>query len=154
MTDQTDLQAYLRRDALKDLVIEYWRDVDANDAARALDFYTEDCLYLMCGHRMRGHADIAAYYEHRRRRGKPRLVRHLVSNLRAHADHPDRGWVEGSMTVYADDGAPVLPAAPPILVADIAAQCLRGADGRWRFQTFTIAPLFMGGVELVVPPSS
>ncbi len=154
MTDDTAIQAYLRQCALKDLVIDYWHDVDANDAARALEFYTEDCVYLMCGHRMQGRAAVAGYYEYRRGRGRPRLVRHLVSNLRASTDGPDQGTVEGAMTVYADDGKPVLPAAAPILIADITAQCERGADGRWRFRLFKIEPLFMGGVDLLVPPAS
>lgn len=154
MTDHAAVLDFLQRSALKDLVIDYWRDVDANDAAQALEFYTDDCLYLMCGHRMSGRAAVAAYYEYRRQRGRPRLVRHLVSNMRARLSAPDRGVAEGSMTVYANDGEPVLPSAAPILIADIYAECVYGSDGRWRFQFFRIEPLFMGGIDLLVPPSS
>jgi hypothetical protein len=154
VTDQTAIRNLILQNALTDLVIDYWRDVDANDAARALEYYTEDCVYLMCGHRMEGRAAIGAYYEYRRQRGKPRLVRHLVANMRASPAGPDRGVVEGSMVVYADDGKPVLPSAPPILVADISADCVRGVDDRWRFQLFKIEPLFQGGVDMLVPPAA
>ncbi|AOB31394.1 hypothetical protein AKI39_12905 [Bordetella sp. H567] len=154
MTDQAAIQDLILQNALKELVVDYWRDVDANDATRALEYYTEDCVYLMCGHRMEGRAAIGAYYEYRRRRGTPRLVRHLVANLRARAAGADRGVVEGSMVVYADDGRPVLPSAPPILVADISADCVRGIDTKWRFQLFKIVPLFQGGADMLVPPAA
>lgn len=137
---------------VKDRLIDYWWDVDRNGAKCALDFYTHDCVYLMCDHRMEGHAAIKAYYDYRDARGQ-RLVRHVVTNLRAHVDAPGQVSLDGTLCVYAADGVPVLPSAPPILVADTECQFIREADGQWRFRLHKIIPLFRGGVEVLVPPT-
>ena len=31
-----------------------------------------------------------------------------------------------------------------MLVADIAAECVLGGDGRWRYQSHVLTPLFVG----------
>ena len=141
------------RQTVKDRLIDYWWDVDRNAAKCALEFYTEDCVYLMCDHRMEGHAPIKSYYDYRGARG-PRLVRHIVTNLRAHVQAPDRAALDGTLCVYAADGVPVLPSAPPIMVADIECEFSRGTDGIWRFRLHQIIPLFTGGVQVLVPPAT
>lgn len=148
MTEESSIQQ-----AVKDSLIDYWWDVDRNGARGALEFYTEDCVYLMCDHRMEGHAAIKRYYDYREGRGH-RLVRHVASNLRVRVQAPDRASLDGVLCVYAADGVPVLPAAPPILVADTACEFVRGADGKWRFRLHQIIPLFTGGVQVLVPPAS
>lgn len=141
------------REAVKDRLVDYWWDVDRNGAKGALDFYTEDCVYLMCDHRMEGHAPIKSYYDYRQSRGA-RLVRHVVTNLRAHVQAPDRATLDGVLCVYAADGLPVLPSAPPIMVADTECEFVRGADEKWRFRLHRIIPLFTGGVQVLVPPEA
>lgn len=141
------------RQAVQDRLIEYWWDVDRDGAGRALEFYTEDCVYLMCEHRMEGRAAIRRYYDYRDSRG-PRLVRHVVTNLRACAQAPDRATLDAVLCVYAADGVPVLPSTPPIMIADEACEFVRGADGEWRFRLHRITPLFRGGVEVLVPPGA
>jgi ketosteroid isomerase-like protein len=135
-----------------DRLIAYWWDVDKNDAREAASFYTPDSIYWMTEHRMDGPAAVQAYYDHRASRG-PRLVRHVLTNLRARVHSPDRASVEGVLTVYAADGKPVLPTAAPILVADNTADFVRGADGVWRMAVHRIDALFRGGVPVLVPPS-
>jgi ketosteroid isomerase-like protein len=139
------------RHAVQERLVDYWWDVDANGAREALDFYTEDCVYLMCEHRMDGPAAVHDYYAFRASRGD-RLVRHVLTNLRARVESADRAGVQGILTVYAADGAPVLPSAPPILVADDEATFVRGADGTWRMREHRIVALFRGGVPVLVPP--
>ena len=58
------------------------------------------------------------------------------------------------LTVHAADGVPVLPTAPPILVADNHAVFVREADGAWRMAENTITALFRGGVPVLVPPAA
>jgi ketosteroid isomerase-like protein len=148
MTDD----AFRVRQAVQERLVDYWWDVDANDASESAGFYTEDCVYLMCGHRMEGRAAVADYYGYRASRGA-RLVRHVLTNLRARLQPDGEATVQGVLTVYAADGVPVLPSAPPILVADNSATFVRGADGAWRMRLHTIEALFRGGVEVLVPPA-
>lgn len=146
-------EAFRIRKAVEDRLIEYWWDVDRDGAGRALEFYTEDCVYLMCDHRMEGREAIRRYYDYRASRG-PRLVRHVVTNLRARALGPDLATLDAVLCVYAADGVPVLPSTPPIMVADNSCEFVRGADGAWRFRLHRITPLFQGGVEVLVPPAA
>jgi hypothetical protein len=139
------------RQEVTDRLIEYWWDVDANGARQAPGFYTDDAVYQMCDHRMEGPAAVKAYYDYRAARG-PRLVRHVLTNLRAEVRAADEASVLGVLTVYAADGVPVLPSAAPILVADNRCEFVRGADGVWRFRRHEIAALFQGGVQVLVPP--
>ena len=141
------------RQEVQDRLIDYWWDVDSNDARDALGFYTGDCLYQMCEHRMQGHAAIRRYYDYRASRGA-RVVRHVLTNLRARVEAAGRASVIGILTVHAADGLPVLPTAPPILVADNEAMFVREADGVWRMAENRITPLFRGGVPVLVPPGT
>lgn len=139
------------RQAVKDRLTDYWWDVDRNGARGALEFYTQDCVYLMCNHRMEGHAAIRRYYDHRDSRGH-RLVRHVISNLRPQVQSVNQASLVGVLCVYAADGVPVLPSAPPILIADTECEFIRQADGNWRMRRHQIIALFTGGVEVLVPP--
>jgi hypothetical protein len=141
----------LTRIEVTDRLIAYWWDVDKDDARNAASFYTPDCVYQMTEHRMDGPAAVQAYYDFRSSRGD-RLVRHVLTNLRAQVYSPDSASVEGVLTVYAADGKPVLPTAAPILVADNSADFVRGSDGVWRMKVHRIDALFRGGVPVLVPP--
>lgn len=152
MSKPRDDDDFRVRREVQDRLIDYWWDVDSNDARDALDFYTVDCVYQMCEHRMQGHAAIRQYYDFRASRGA-RLVRHVLTNLRARVEAPGRASVLGILTVHAADGVPVLPTAPPILIADNQAVFVREADGAWRMAENTITALFRGGVPVLVPPA-
>jgi len=151
LPSDTSEDAFRIQLAVKDRFIDYWWDVDTNAARRALEFYTEDCLYLMCDHRMEGHSAIRSYYDFRDSRGA-RLVRHVVTNLRVHVQAPQEASLKAVLCVYAADGVPVLPSTPPIMIADIACRFVRNTDGQWRFRLHQIIPLFTGGIEVLVPP--
>jgi hypothetical protein len=140
------------RHAVQERLIDYWWDVDCNGARDAAGFYTDDCVYQMCEHRMDGPAAVQHYYDYRTARGE-RLVRHVLTNLRAKVTAPGEATVSGILTVYAADGSPVLPSAPPILVADNHATFVRDAAGTWRMRQHQIVALFRGGVPVLVPPT-
>jgi len=78
----------------------------------------------------------------------------VLTNLRARILAPDRAWVQGVLTVYADDGEPVLSSAPPILIADNEATFVRSTDGAWRMCEHHIKALFQGGTPVLIPPSA
>jgi hypothetical protein len=139
--------------AVQDRLVDYWWDVDRDGARGALDYYTADCLYDMCGHRMQGHGPIRDYYGFRASRGE-RLVRHVLTNVRVRVHAPDRAVLDGILTVSAADGVPVLPSAPPILLADTRCEFVLGSDGAWRMREHHIIALFRGGVPVLVPPAS
>jgi len=139
------------RQEVQERLVEYWWDVDRDDAARAPAFYTDDCVYLMCGHRMEGPAAVKGYYDFRAARG-PRLVRHVATNLLVRVVSPDVARLDGILSVYAADGVPVLPSTPPIMVADTRCEFVRGGDGQWRFRLHEITALFTGGVPVLAPP--
>jgi hypothetical protein len=134
-------------------LIDYWWDVDCNGAREAASFYTQDCLYQMCEHRMDGPAAVQGYYAFRTARGE-RLVRHVLTNLRTRSGSGGEATVQGILTVYAADGSPVLPSAPPILLADNQATFVRDAGGTWRMRLHRIDALFRGGVPVLVPPGA
>lgn len=138
--------------AVQQRLVDYWWDVDCNGAREASSFYTQDCVYDMCGHRMDGPAAVSAYYDYRASRGE-RLVRHVLTNLRTTLGGAGEATVQGILTVYAADGVPVLPSAAPILVADNHATFRRDAAGRWHMQRHHIVALFRGGVPVLVPPT-
>jgi ketosteroid isomerase-like protein len=148
MTDDQVRTKFLVQERL----IDYWWDVDRNEAKNALDFYTDDCVYLMCDQQMKGHSAIEAYYRFREARGR-RLVRHVLTNVRVRITTEDCATVDGVLSVYANDGVPVLPSAPPIMVADTECEFMLGADGKWRMRTHQITALFTGGVKVLVPPT-
>ncbi len=138
--------------AVGDRLIEYWRDVDRFDARDAADFYTPDCVYQMLDHRMEGPDAVRRYYDYRASRG-PRLVRHILTNLHVEVRDPLTSWLEAVLTVHAADGEPVLPSAPPIMVADAECEFVREDDGRWRMRYHRITALFTGGVAVLTPPA-
>ena len=54
--------------------------------------------------------------------------------------------------LFAADGAPVLESRPAIMIADIIGDCVRSAEGAWRYQTHRLHPIFMGGEAPTIPP--
>lgn len=148
----TPEQIFRIQHAVQERLVDYWWDVDRDGAKGALDYYTEDCVYQMCDHRMEGHAPIRAYYDYRDARG-PRLVRHVLTNVRVRVVAADQATLIGVLSVYAADGVPVLPSAPPIMVADTDCTFVLGTDGVWRLRRHQITALFTGGTRVLVPPT-
>ncbi len=134
------------------LQVDYWYEVDHNYGRSAPGFYTEDGLFAVGSERMNGRAEIAAFYTWREQRGD-RTARHVVMNCRLGDMSGDEARFECVMMLYADDGRPVLPSRPPIMIADVADHCVR-QDGLWRFRSHVLTPIFQGGVTATVPSRS
>ena len=131
----------LVRQEIEARAIDYWHEVDINDGARAHDYFTVDGVFTSSVKTHSGREAIKAFYAQRKARG-PRTSRHVISNFRvvaADRDHASTQWV---LSLYAADGAPILPSKPPIMLADVAEEVVREADGVWRYKSRTIKAVF------------
>jgi hypothetical protein len=130
---------------IEQLLLDYWWEVDLRWGERAHEFFTEDGVFRNSVGRARiGRDSIQEFYSGRHARG-PRVVRHVVSNLRVEPPAEDgtvtSRWI---LQIFASDGAPPLPSEPAILLADVTDVCRRDAQGRWRYASRQIDGLFTG----------
>jgi len=126
---------------IEDLMIDYWNDVDTNWGRNAHDYYTEDGSYSTSIKTRTGRAAIKEFYASRENRGE-RIARHLVNNHKITIHDRDRVSAVWVLSLFAADGTPVLPSKPAIMMADVHDEVVRGADGRWRYKSRMIKPLF------------
>lgn len=130
--------------ALERLLVDYWADVDETGGETAHRFYLSDGLFAVGNNRFEGEDKIRAFYDRRRQQGRA-TTRHLVSNVRVFSDEDWRARAVGVMTLYRADGKPpIIGAKPPAMIADFAARCVLGQEGRWRFQSHVLRPIFVG----------
>jgi ketosteroid isomerase-like protein len=130
---------------LQQFIADYWDEVDANQARKADEFYTEDCtLHVGSDKGFQGRAGIREFYRYRAERGL-RTTRHTVSNLRVLPENANRAAVSFVVANYAADGTPpITDFVGPALVSQIHCICERGSDGYWRMQSLRGEPLFIG----------
>ena len=128
------------------LETDYWYDVDTNWGGNAHEFYVDDGIFDM-GLDSKPHVGRAAiqhFYAWRKSRGV-RTARHLIANFQVRARSSREAQSLCIMSLFAADGAPILPSNPAIMIADVVNECVCGADGIWRFRTRALKPVFMGG---------
>ena len=137
--------------ALSALEIDYWFEVDHNWGREAHAMYAEAGVFVIDGKRMEGPSAVREFYRWREGRGV-RTARHVVTNMRARMTGEDRARLDCILLLHAADGAPVLESKPAILIADVVADCVRDAAGRWRYLLHELKPVFMGGAPPTIPP--
>jgi hypothetical protein len=130
---------------LEVMLADFWHDVDTNWGRRAGDFFTEDGVFEASEQTYRGRAGIEAFYRYRIGRG-PRIAAHTVTNFRAVPETPTAATTTWYLLLYARDGTPVLPTAPPIQIALATDRCVKCEDGRWRYAHRKFEVWFKGGV--------
>ena len=129
---------------LQSLETSYWYDVDFNAGRKAHEFYVADGLFAVGDNQFRGHGKIRAFYSWRRQRGYS-TTRHLISNLRVDASDAKRASLVGVLSLYRAEGRPPFQGErPPMLIADLQADCVLGDDQVWRYQTHALKPIFVG----------
>jgi len=135
-------------------MVDYWYEVDLKSGAGVSEMYVEDGIFHAGpGKALVGRAAIEQFYTWRKDRGA-RTVVHSVSNFRAFPDDETHATTYSVMLLYAADGTPILPSAPPIMITDLIDRCVKGDDGKWRYIERSFVPLFMGGAAPTVPPQS
>jgi hypothetical protein len=147
MLDSADVALWY---ALYRLATNYWFDVDFNAGVVAHEFYVPGGVFAVGENRFEGPEQIRGYYAWRQRRGYT-TSRHLLNNLQVIPTDEDHVRQIGVLSLYRADGRPPFPAErPPMLIADIVADCIRGEDKVWRYQSHALSPLFVGRD---IPPS-
>jgi hypothetical protein len=135
-------------------MVDYWYEVDLHGGAGVSRMYTEDGVFQAGpGKPLVGRAAIEQFYSWRLDRGA-RTSRHVITNFRAVFSDATHASTYCVMMLYAADGKPLLPSVPPIVVADLIDDCVKGADGKWLYAKRDFVPLFMGGTAPTVPPDS
>jgi len=134
-------------------MIDYWYEVDLKGGAGVSQMYVEDGIFNGGGKPLVGRAAIEQFYTWRTNRGT-RTSRHVITNFRAEFTDETHATTYSIMLLYAADGAPILPTAPPIMITDLIDRCVKCDDGKWRYIERTFVPLFMGGAAPTVPPES
>jgi hypothetical protein len=130
--------------ALSRFMTRYWFDVDFNSGNDAHEFYLPDALFAVGENRFEGQDKIRAFYAKRQRRGVI-TGRHLINNLQVLPIDEHQVRLIGVLSLfYAQGHPPHHGIHPPMLVADIAADCVLGDDERWRFRSHVLSPLFVG----------
>ncbi|MBV9863632.1 MAG: nuclear transport factor 2 family protein [Alphaproteobacteria bacterium] len=130
--------------ALYRLTANYWYEVDFNGGGKAHEFYLPDALFAVGESQFRGHDKIRAFYTRRQQRGRT-MTRHLFNNLQVLPVDAGRVRVIGVLSLYRADGRPPFQGErPPMLVADIAAECVLGDDRQWRYRSHALHPIFVG----------
>jgi hypothetical protein len=131
------------RQELEMLNIAFWHDVDSDWGRQAHEFFTEDGVYTTSHKARKGRDEIRGFYAGREAKG-PRVARHLIHNFHVTVHDADHATAEWTMCLYADDGVAPLMSEPPILIGAVKDECVRGANGTWRYASRTTTPLFKG----------
>lgn len=130
---------------LEQLSIDYWRDIDFNDARKLHEFYTEDCSFAAGENTYRGRDGIKAFYDIARAAKVGMTTRHSMSNLHVVVHDHTCATIEFLIMSYRGAGKlPVTGLQGPALVSDGRMECRREADGKWRITSFAGTPVFMG----------
>ena len=125
---------------IEDLAIDFWDEVDRNWGKNCHEYFTENGSYTTSIKTRTGRETIRAFYDSRENRGE-RVARHLINNHKITIHDRDRVSAVQILSLYAADGAPVLPSRPAIMMADIYDELVR-VNGRWLYKSRTIKALF------------
>jgi hypothetical protein len=122
-------------------MVDYWYEVDLKGGAGVSEMYVEDGIFNGGGKPLVGRAAIEQFYTWRTNRGI-RTSRHVITNFRADFSDDTHATTYSVMLLYAADGAPILPTAPPIMITDLIDRCVKCDDGKWRYveRTFVVPP--------------
>ncbi len=126
------------------LETRYWRDVDTNEGRGAHEFYIADGVFAVGHNRFQGRVEIQKFYDWRRTR-RLMTTRHLISNLQIISGNNHHATATGTISFHHAEGRPpVMETQPCILIADLHNECVRNADGLWRFKSHILQPVFVG----------
>src|SRR5262249_10815706 len=105
---------------------------------------------MVVGHnRFQGRDKIRAFYTWRERQATTAIssvktTRHVINNLLVESSDPRRAKLLGIVSFYgAAVRAPGPQSKPPMLIADLIAECVLGEDHGWQFQSHMLQPVFM-----------
>ena len=146
-----DLQnKLLIRQEVEALIIEFWYQVDHHLGLNAHEYFVDDGVFTVAGKPMNGVSEIKEFYLSRSKRG-PRVPRHITSSLHVVVESENRVSATSIMTLFVSNGQPVFQSKVPNQIADMLDVCVRGNDGKWRFLSRALVPIFQDDTPLMAP---
>jgi 4-hydroxy-2-oxoheptanedioate aldolase len=131
------------RAEIEELLVEFAYRLDVGRGELVHELFEPGGTYIVDGRPLSGREAIRDGYAARAAQG-PRTARHIFSNLRIEPVSAGRLRAQSVVVIYAEDGEPVHPAGAPLVVGDFTDVCVRGGDGRWRFERRELRTLFQG----------
>jgi hypothetical protein len=142
------LDHFLLTEEVRQLIVDYWDEVDARGGAQAHEFYVEDAVFQ----KMRNKAEIKAFYDWRRSRGE-RASFHLVNNLRVSEEAGDRIVANYVMTLFAADGTPPLDVRAPASISAATETFVRLPSGELKIVSKVLKLTFRGDEPTTIMPN-
>ena len=126
---------------LQQLLIDFGREIDLNEARNITDFFEEDGSWVLNGTAYRGHAGVRQFHDDRAKRlrgmypdGVP-LSRHTFTNQRL-SMAGETATFEFMAFYYTGAGTAQVPdEIAKTMVVDNRMQCRRNAAGEWRISS-------------------
>lgn len=145
------LESLLASAAATRRITESWETIDLHDGVGIERHFTHDASLTFGEATFVGHDAIVSVYAKRRARGA-RTARHLVTNLLVDAAAgPGQLSVRYALVLYAADGVPVQPSAPPTGIFDVADE-LAERDGEYLLRARRLTTVFrLEGAHIPVP---
>jgi hypothetical protein len=141
------IERYLLNEEVRQLVVDYWDEVDARGGTNAHEFYIDDAVFQ----KMRNKAEIKAFYDWRRSRGE-RASFHIVNNLRVRQETDDRIVANYVMTLFAADGTPPLAMRAPASISEATETLVRLPSGELKIVSKVLKLIFRGDEPRTVMP--
>lgn len=129
---------------LQAFTIDFWHEVDIEGATHAADHYLDDAVFATSVREYRGREQLQAFYA-RRADWTPRVSLHVVNNFRIEPESATRVRCSYVLSLHAADGQPVLPSRPPVMLGIMEEVLVKQDDGRWRYASRHVRPLFRDG---------
>jgi hypothetical protein len=136
---------------LQQLLIDFGREADFNDAHNITNFYAEDGILVAGDGSFRGRAAIRQFYavrnERVRREQKDgmRTVRHTFTNVQVLIEDPSHATLNFGSPNYSGAGIPpVTGLVGPTMFSDCQMKFRRHANGQWLITLFRGTPIFIG----------
>jgi hypothetical protein len=134
--------------ALHALECAYWHDVDRNAGRSAHEFYVPDGVMVVGHNRFEGREEIRKFYCWREQQSTTSVAgatttRHLINNLYVESATDRSAKLIGIVSFYGGVAKRTAHPKPPILMTDLIAECVRDDDGRWRYRSHLLQPVFV-----------
>src|SRR5262249_35119811 len=127
----------------------YWHEVDCNGGHRAHEYYLPHGVMVVGNKRFEARKKIREFDAWRNRQATTAIssvktTRHLINNLLVEASEARRAKVLGIVSFYgASARAPAPQSKPPMLIADLIAECVLDDGNGGQFQSHLLQPVFM-----------
>jgi hypothetical protein len=141
------------RQEIEALTIDFWYQVDLHWGRTAHEFFVKDGTFRVGDRVYKGAQEIREFYKWRETRGV-RTARHIISNLHVTVESDTKASAISFMTLFVADGPPPLPAKAPTQVADITDVLVRESDGKWRYVSRFLDPIFNEAAQIIVKPKT